>query len=46
MSTREDLGRFRALEIDFSSIGLEQSAGFEPYFCTPEGSEQIGRAHV
>jgi hypothetical protein len=42
VSTREDLSRFRALEIDFSSIGLEQSAGFEPYFCTPEGSEHMG----
>lgn len=42
VSTREDLARFRALGIDASSIGLERSAGFEPYFCTPEGAEPVG----
>ncbi len=43
MSTREDLRRFCALEIDHGALGLgpwpEQSAR---YFCTPEGAEIFG----
>lgn len=39
--TRDDLGIFQALEIDFSSIGLEQQDS-SPYFCTPEGAEYVG----
>ncbi len=41
MFTREDLQRFRALDIDFSAIGLEQGGG-TPYFCTPVGAEYVG----
>lgn len=41
MSTREDFHRFRALDIDCSSIGLEQG-GDTPYFCTPVGAEYVG----
>lgn len=39
--TRDDLGIFQALEIDFSSIGLEQQDS-SPYFCTPVGAEYVG----
>ncbi len=42
MSTREDLDRFRALELDGSSLGLDRAGAFTPYFCTPEGAEHIG----
>lgn len=41
MSSREDLKRFQALDMDFSSIGLEQSENV-PYFCTPVGAEYVG----
>ena len=41
MSTREDLRRFRALDIDFESIGLGQSENVA-YFCTPVGAEYVG----
>ena len=40
--TREDLKRFRALELDFESIGLIQQEENEPYFCTPLGAEYVG----
>ena len=42
MSTREDLRRFRGLELNFSAIGLEQSENV-PYFCTPADAEYVGR---
>ncbi len=35
------MNRFLALDINFSSIGLEQ-AEIAPYFCTPLGAEYIG----
>lgn len=41
MASREDLKRFRALDIDFSAIGLEQSENVA-YFCTPVGAEYAG----
>ena len=41
--TRDDLKVFRALDIDFDSIGLEPNAGAVPYFCTPVGAEYVGR---
>lgn len=40
--TREDLKRFRALKLDFESIGLIQQEENEPYFCTPLGAEYVG----
>lgn len=40
--TREDFARFRALNIDFSSIGLERGGEFFRYFCTPVGAECVG----
>lgn len=40
--TRDDLKVFRALDIDFDSIGLEPNAGAVPYFCTPVGAEEVG----
>lgn len=40
--TRDDLKAFRALDIDFDSIGLEPNAGAVPYFCTPVGAEEVG----
>lgn len=42
--TRDALKRFRALDIDFGSIGLEQS-GAEDFacFCTPADAEYVGR---
>ena len=40
--TRDDLRIFQALEIDFSSIGLEQQRDSSPYFCTPVGAEYVG----
>lgn len=42
MSTWEDFRRFRALEMDVSSIGLDRGGAFAPYFCTPEGAELVG----
>lgn len=45
--TRDDLARFRALDIDFESIGLLQDGGGSwddfAYFCTPLGAEFVGR---
>lgn len=44
--TRDDLARFRALNIDFDSIGLLQDGGSWDdfaYFCTPLGAEFVGR---
>lgn len=40
--TRDDLKRFRALNIDFSSIGLEWGGQFCDYFCTPVNAEPVG----
>ena len=40
--TRDDLARFRALKIDFESVGLIQREENEPYFCTPVGAEYVG----
>ena len=40
--TRDDLNIFRSLDIDFDSIGLEWGGEFVPYFCTPEGAEEVG----
>lgn len=40
--TRDDLKRFQALNIDFSSIGLEWGGEFCDYFCDPEGAEPVG----
>ncbi len=40
MSTREDLRRFYALEINHSSLGLSPwKDPHQRYFCTPEGAE-------
>ena len=39
--TRDDLKRFRALDIHFSAIGLFQEEN-RPYFCTPVGAEYVG----
>jgi len=42
--TRDDLGRFSQLPIDFESIGLlEPAAPQERYFCTPADAEPVGR---
>lgn len=42
--TRDDLKRFRALDIDFDSIGLLQSGADDfAYFCTPMDAEFVGR---
>ena len=42
--TRDDLKRFRALDIDFESIGLLQDGGDDfTYFCTPADAEFVGR---
>ena len=41
--TRDDLKRFRALDIDFGSIGLEQGGAEDfAYFCTPVDAEYVG----
>ena len=40
--TRDDLKKFRALDLDFSAIGLEWGGEFVPYFCTPVGAEEVG----
>lgn len=40
--TRDDLKIFRALDIDFDSIGLEWGGEFFSYFCTPVGAEEVG----
>lgn len=43
MSTREDLKRFYALDIDFGKLGLyPQSHADARYFCTPEDAECFG----
>lgn len=42
--TRDDLKRFRALDINFDSIGLLQSGADDfAYFCTPTDAEFVGR---
>lgn len=42
--TRDDLREFRALGIDFDSIGLLQDGGDDfAYFCTPLDAEFVGR---
>ena len=42
--TRDDLKAFRALDIDFESIGLLQSGAEDfAYFCTPADAEFVGR---
>lgn len=42
--TRDDLKRFRALDIDFETIGLLQDAAKDfAYFCTPVNAEYVGR---
>lgn len=42
--SREDLKRFRGLEIDFDSIGLLQDGAEDfAYFCTPVDAELVGR---
>ena len=42
--TRDDLRRFRALDINFDSIGLLQSGAEDfAYFCTPVDAEFVGR---
>lgn len=42
--TRDDLQRFRALDIDFDSIGLLQSGADDfACFCTPVDAELVGR---
>ena len=42
--TRDDLKAFRALDIDFDSIGLLQGGADDfAYFCTPVGAEYVGR---
>ena len=38
--------KFKQLNIDFSSIGLEQSDADVTYYCTPKGAEIIGWAGV
>ena len=44
VSSREDLARFSALDIDFEAIGLmEPGVPQEPYFCDPVGGEPVGR---
>ena len=41
--TRDDLKRFRALDINFDSIGLLQSGADDfAYFCTPVDAEFVG----
>ena len=39
--TRDDLAKFRELDIDFESIGLIQAEN-TAYFCTPLGAEYVG----
>lgn len=42
--TRDDLRRFRALDIDFEAIGLLQDGAEDfAYFCTPVDAEYVGR---
>ncbi len=42
--TRDDLKRFRALDINFDSIGLLQAGADDfAYFCTPVDAEFVGR---
>ena len=44
MSTREDMKRFCALDIDSGAIGLmEPSVPQEPCFCDPVEREDVGR---
>lgn len=45
--TRDDLKTFRALDIDFDSIGLLQGGAEDfAYFCTPVDAEYVGRIGV
>lgn len=45
--TRDDLKTFRALDIDFDSIGLLQDGAEDfAYFCTPVDAEYVGRIGV
>lgn len=45
--TRDDLKTFRALAIDFDSIGLLQGGAEDfAYFCTPVDAEYVGRIGV
>ena len=46
MSTREDVRRFYALDIDFESIGLMPPEEPVDYFCTPMGAEHMGSLGV
>ena len=46
MSTREDLRRFYALEIDSESLGLQRPEYSVDYFCTPVGAEHVGSLGV
>lgn len=42
--TRDDLKRFRALDINFDSVGLIQGGADDfAYFCTPTDAEFVGR---
>lgn len=41
--TRDDLKAFRALKIDFDSIGLMEDGGSARYFCDPVDLEPVGR---
>ena len=41
--TRDDLAKFRALEIDFEALGLLQDETPAGCFCTPVGAEYVGR---
>ena len=38
--------QFKKLNIDHSTIGLEQCDTYAPYFCTPKGAKVIGCASV
>lgn len=41
--TREDLARFRGLDIDFEAIGLMEDSDPARYFCDPVDLEPVGR---
>lgn len=47
MASREDLERFRALDVDFEKLGLYPWDRTDVrYFCTPEGAECFARTGV
>ena len=47
MSTREDLKRFYALDIEFGKLGLHPGRCADMrYFCTPEDAECFGSPGV